>query len=60
MILKKVSKLTQTFCFKGYSTVYRVLNHFPDNTSLVECINSGRKQTVPSDKQIELVPLETL
>lgn len=61
MILKDVKPNVQPFTLKGYSTVYRVVKHFSfNNTSEIEVLNSGRTVTVPSDKVIELVPLETL
>jgi len=60
MILKNVKKTTGFFTLKGYSTVYRVINHFPDNRTLIESTADGRQMSVPSDKVIELVKLETL
>lgn len=61
MILLNVTRTIQTFfTFKGFSTVYRVIKHFPNNTTLVQSVNDGRTLTIASDKQIELVTLSTL
>jgi ABC-type metal ion transport system substrate-binding protein len=60
MILKNVVVNIQPFTLKGFSTIYRALRHFSDNVTTIEDINNGRTVSVPSDKSIELVPLETL